>query len=168
METKIMLAGAIFVGGWVLYYLFGRQFVYNFVTAFPLIRGMNETQPDLIDRSAKNYTVISALVTGFICAVICIVVLIFCPLYLKICFAVGFIICAAMTWSKLSPDNREIFDSFCGTYYKFVRDDELRTAMYNKKPSQMKLRLHDMGLSTAFIPEFKKDGKNKDKDKDKD
>ena len=38
--------------------------------------------------------------------------------------------------------------------------------MYNKKPSQMKLRLHDMGLSTAFIPEFKKESKSKDNDKD--
>ena len=70
MEMKIMLAGAIFVGGWVLFYLFGRQFVFNFLTAFPLIRAMNETQPDLIDRSAKNYTVVSALVTGIICAVL--------------------------------------------------------------------------------------------------
>ncbi len=168
MEMKIMLAGAIFVGGWVLFYLFGRQFVFNFLTAFPLIRAMNETQPDLIDRSAKNYTVVSALVTGIICAVLCFVVFFFCPLYLKLCFAVGFLACAAMTWSKLTPDNRSIFDSFCGTYYKFVADDELRTAMYNKKPSQMKLRLHDMGLSTAFIPEFKKDDNSKKKGKDND
>ena len=158
---KIMFAGAILVGGWVLYYLFGRQFVYNFRTAFPLIRGMNDTQPDLIDQSAVNYTRVSAFVTGLICAVLCFVVLFFCPLYLKISFAVGFLACAAMTWNRLTPDNREMFDSFCGTYYKFVVDDELRTAMYNKKPSQMKLRLHDMGLSTAFIPEFKKEKSEK-------
>ena len=166
MEMKIMFAGAILVGGWVLYYLFGRQFAYNIRTAFPLIRAMQETQQDLIDISAKNYTVVSALVTGIICAVLCFVVFFFCPLSLKICFAVGFLACAAMTWNKLTPDNRDMFDSFCGTYYKFVVDDALRTAMYNKKPSQMKLRLHDMGLSTAFIPEFKKESKSKDNDKD--
>ena len=32
----------------------------------------------------------------------------------------------------------------------------------------MKLRLHDMGLSTAFIPEFKKDDNSKKKGKDND
>ena len=92
MEMKIMFAGAILVGGWVLYYLFGRQFAYNIRTAFPLIRAMQETQQDLIDISAKNYTVVSALVTGIICAVLCFVVFFFCPLYLKICFAVGFLL----------------------------------------------------------------------------
>ena len=48
-----------------------------------------------------------------------------------------------------------MFDSFCAAYYRFVPDDELRTAMYNKKPSQMKKRLHEMRISTDFIPEFK-------------
>jgi len=58
--------------------------------------------------------------------------------------------------NKLTPIDRAMFDTFCAAYYRFVPDDELRTAMYNKKPSQMKLRLHDMELSTAFIPDFKK------------
>ena len=38
MEMKIMFAGAILVGGWVLYYLFGRQFAYNIRTAFHIRR----------------------------------------------------------------------------------------------------------------------------------
>ena len=48
-----------------------------------------------------------------------------------------------------------MFDAFCATYYQFVPDDELRTAMYNKKPSQMKVRLHAMDARTDFIPVFK-------------
>ena len=56
---------------------------------------------------------------------------------------------------RLSPKNRNMFDSFCAAYYRFVPDDELRTAMYNKKPSQMKKRLHEMRISPDFIPEFK-------------
>lgn len=43
-----------------------------------------------------------------------------------------------------------MFDSFCAAYYRFVPDDELRTAMYNKKPSQMKKRLHEMRISNRF------------------
>ncbi len=158
METKILFGGVMVAAGWLAYYLFGRQFIFNFATAFPLIRQMNETQEDLIAPGAKRYTTISAVLTGIICALICFVVFRFCPLYLKISFAVGALVCAVMLWNKLTPDNRNMFDSFCTAYYKFVPDDELRTAMYNRKPSQMKLRLHDMGLSTSFIPVFKKEG----------
>ena len=122
-----------------------------------LIRQMQETQEDLIAPGARRYTVTSTVVMGLLCLIICGVVLFFCPLYLKISFLVGVIVCAFMLVGKITPDNRDMFDSFCSTYYKFVPDDELRTAMYNKKPSRMKLRLHDMELSTAFIPDFKKD-----------
>ena len=48
MGMKIMWAAILAFGGWLGYYLFGRQIVYNFVTAFPLIRQMTETQEDLI------------------------------------------------------------------------------------------------------------------------
>lgn len=157
MEMKILWGGALVVVGWLAYYLFGRQFIFNFVTAFPLIKKMKETDKDLIADTAKKYTTTSAAVTGLICAVICFVILYFCPLYLKISFFAGVIISAVMFKDRLSADNRDMFDSFCGTYYRFVPDDELRTAMFNRKPSQMKLRLHDMNLSTAFIPDFKKE-----------
>lgn len=156
MEMKILWAGAMVVAGWLAYYLFGRQFIFNFVTAFPLIRKMKETDKDLIADTAKKYTVTSAVVTGLICAVICFVIIYFCPLYLKLSFFVGAIVGAVMFKDRLDACNRDMFDSFCGTYYRFVPDDELRTAMFNRKPSQMKLRLHDMELSTDFIPEFKK------------
>lgn len=157
MAMKIIWAAALAFVGWIGYYLFGRQLAFNLKTANPLIRQMNETQEDLIAPGAKRYTLISTIVMSLLCVVICVVVFLFCPLYQKICFAAGVVICALMLIGKTTPDNRDMFDSFCTVYYKFVPDDELRTAMYNKKPSRMKLRLHDMGLSTAFIPAFKKD-----------
>lgn len=61
-----------------------------------------------------------------------------------------------MFWTKLTPENRPMFDTFCNGYYRFVPDDELRTAMYNKKTGQMKARLKSMGIQGSFIPEFKK------------
>ena len=156
MAMKIMWGAGLAFIGWIGYYLFARQLIFNLITAFPLIRKMNETQEGLIAPGAKRYTVISSCVMGLLCLVICAVVFWFCPMYQKICFASGAVVCAFMLSGKISADNRDMFDSFCSTYYKFVPDDELRTAMYNKKPSRMKLRLHDMGLSTSFIPTLKK------------
>ena len=89
MGMKIMWAAILAFGGWLGYYLFGRQLVYNFVTAFPLIRQMTETQEDLIAPGAKRYTVISAIVMGVLCIIICVAVFLLCPLYLKISFAAG-------------------------------------------------------------------------------
>ena len=84
-----------------------------------------------------------------------VIVVLLCKTYLMICFFVGALIALCMYIGRLSPKNRNMFDSFCAAYYRFVPDDELRTAMYNKKPSQMKKRLHEMRISTDFIPEFK-------------
>ena len=56
---------------------------------------------------------------------------------------------------RVSARNREMFDSFCNSYCRFVPDDELRTAMYNKKTGQMKARLKAMGIDGSFIPDFK-------------
>ena len=155
MAMKIIWSAVLFFVGWIGYYLFGRQLIFNFKTAFPLIRQMQETQEDLIAPGAKRYTVTSTVVMGLLCLIICGVVLFFCPLYLKISFLVGVIVCAFMLVGKITPDNRDMFDSFCSTYYKFVPDDELRTAMYNKKTGQIKSRLKAMGIEGSFVPEFK-------------
>ncbi|MBO6094153.1 MAG: hypothetical protein J6P40_11175, partial [Oscillospiraceae bacterium] len=120
MAMKIIWSAVLVFVGWIGYYLFGRQLIFNFVTAFPLIRQMEETQEDLIAPGAKRYTVISTVVMAILCLIICGVVLFFCPLYLKISFAVGAVVCAFMLAGKITPDNRDMFDSFCSSYYKFV------------------------------------------------
>ena len=154
MSMKVMWGGAIMFGGWLWFYMFIRQFLFNILTAYPLIKKMNQADAGLIAVGANRYTTVSVAVCLIVSAAIAAVVIIFCPLYLIICFFAGAIIALIAFLPKLTAKNRAMFDIFCGSYYRFVPDDELRTAMYNKKPSQMKLRLHTMGLSTDFIPKF--------------
>ena len=155
MEMKIMLAAAIFFGGWLWSYLFIRQFLFNLITAFPLIKKIKSLQEDLIAVGAVRYTVVSLITCGVVAAIILAVVIRFCPKYLMISFLVGAAMALIMLLNKLSPNNRPMFDAFCSSYCRFVTDDELRTAMFNKKPGQIKTRLRAMGILDTFVPEFK-------------
>lgn len=154
MSMKVMWGGALLFCGWMWFYLFVRQLLFNFMTAYPLIKSMRKTQEELIAIGAKRYTTVSVVVCTVICAIVAGAIIAFCPLYMIICFFAGAAVALVTYLPKLTPKNRAMFDIFCSTYYRFVPDDELRTAMYNKKPSQMKLRLHIMELSTDFIPKF--------------
>lgn len=154
MSMKVLWAGAMLFGGWLWFYLFGRQLCFNFLIAYPLIKRMQKTAPELIAVGANRYTTVSVVVNLLVCGGLAAVVFIFCPLYLKLSFVVGALIAAAMVIPKMKVTNREMYDIFCASYYRFVPDDELRTAMYNKKPSQMKMRLHVMELDIDCIPKF--------------
>lgn len=156
MQMKVLGAGALLMAGWLWFYLFVRQFLFNFMTAYPLIKGMEKAQDGLIAIGARRYTLVSNISCAVICLIIIAIVVLLCPWYFVICFFAGALVALFMYLPLLRPNNRAMFDSFCSTYYRFVPDDELRTAMYNKKTSQMKVRLHDMGVSDAFIPQFKK------------
>lgn len=155
MSTKIMFAAAIFLLGWLWSYFFVRQLLFNFLTAFPLIKRMNTLQDGMIAPGAKRYTVISCLACVVMGGIVLAVILRFCPLYLIITFLVSAAAALLMLLNKLSPRNRPMFDAFCNAYYRFVPDDELRTAMYNKKTGQINSRLKAMGVEGTFIPEFK-------------
>lgn len=154
MEMKVLWAGALFLAGWLWFYFFLRQFIFNFTVAFPLIKRMSAVSDGLIHKSALRYTWVSVAVCLVFIAAALFVVLRYCSVYLIISFFAGAAIGLAFYIKQLSPRCRAMFDAFCGTYYQFVPDDELRGAMYAKKPSQMKLRLHAMSLPTDFIPEF--------------
>ena len=154
MEIKIMLAAAIFFGGWLLSYVFIRQLLFNFMTAYPLIRKMQEIDKDLIAVGAKRYTNTSVFVCLAIIAVIVFLVLFFCPKYLIISFFVGAALCLAMIIGKLSPRSRTMFENFCSGYCRFVPDDELRTIMYNKDIKKINRRLRELNYSSSFVPEF--------------
>lgn len=154
MEMKVLWAGAMFLGGWLFFYFFVRQLVFNFTVAYPLIRNMRGAQEELIHKSAVRYTTVSVAVCLVFIAAVCFVVFRFCASYLIISFFAAALIALGFYFTKLNPRCRAMFDAFCGTYYQFVPDDELRAAMYAKKPSQMKLRLHAMNVPTDFIPEF--------------
>ena len=156
ISTKIMLAGAIFLGGWLWSYVFVRQILFNYITAFPLIKKMRSLREDLIAVGADRYTTISTIVCFFFAAVFLFVVIRFCPLYLILCFAGGAIVAFVMLLRMVSPRNRAMFDAFCSAYCRFVPDDELRTAMYNKKTGPIRARLKAMELSGTFIPQLRK------------
>ena len=155
MQMKFLWAGAAAMMGWVLYYMFARQLIFNFTTAYPLVKKMKAARQDLIADSADKYTTTSVAAIIFILAVLIFVLVRFFALYIIIAFFVGFAVCGIMLIKNIGPENRKIFDTFCGAYYRFVPDDELRTDMYNCKPSKMKVRLHEMGVSTDWIPDFK-------------
>ena len=157
MEVKIMYAGLFFFLGWGWFYLFMRQFLFNILTAFPLIKKMRSLQKDLIAVGASRYTAVSLAVCVFISALLIGILAWLCAPYLLISFGVGALLGLVMFFTKLTPTNRPMFDTFCDGYYRFVPDDELRTAMYNKKTGQMKIRLREMGIEGSFIPEFKKE-----------
>ena len=156
MSMKIMLAGAIFLGGWLWSYIFIRQILFNFVTAFPLIKKMRALKEDLIAIGADRYTIVSTVVCCFFAAILLFVVIRFCPLYLTLCFAGGALIAFVMLLKMVSPRNRAMFDSFCSAYCRFVPDDGLRTAMFNKKTGPIRARLKELELNGTFIPEFRK------------
>lgn len=154
LEFKIMLAAALFFGGWLVSYVFLRQLLFNFFTAYPLIKKMQELDPELIAVGAKRYTNTSVAVCAVATALIVALVLIFCPTYLIISFFVGMAVCLVMLAGKLSPRNRAMFESFCSGYCRFVPDDELRTILYNKDVKKINRRLREMGYSSSFVPEF--------------
>ena len=157
LPIKIMLGAFIFLVGWLWYYLFFRQFVDNFTTAFPIIKKMKSSDEDLISPNATKYTNVSVFASLAICIIIAAIVVFLCRkhYYYIIAFCAGAILSFAASIKTLSPKNRAMFEAFCTAYYRFVPDDELRTAMYNKKISQMKARLHEMNISDSFIPDFK-------------
>jgi hypothetical protein len=155
METKILLAAVFFFVGWLWSYLFLRQLLFNVLTAYPLIRKMHATREDLIAVGAMRYTGVSVVTCLIVSAIILFAVIRFCKLYNIISFAVGAVAALLMLLNKLTPKNRPMFDAFCSAYCRFVPDDELRTAMYNKKPGQIKSRLREMGLDSSFVPQFK-------------
>ena len=157
METKIMLCAGVFFGGWLWFYLFMRQFLFSLMTAYPMIRKMQEIDPNLIAVGAKRYTNTSIIVCTVFSAIVLFVIFRFCPHYLIISFFVGAVLCMLMLWGKLSPQNKAMFENFCAGYCRFVGDDELRTLMFNKEIKKINRRLREMGYDRSFVPEFKQD-----------
>ncbi|MBR5094651.1 MAG: hypothetical protein IK095_06110 [Oscillospiraceae bacterium] len=160
IESKIMLAGFIVLAGFLWSYLFLRQICFNFIIAYPMIRKMNSIQDDLIAVGAKRYTNVSVVATSIIGGIFLALAIWLClrpgRYYLLISFIGGAVTALVLFLLRMSPSNKEVFDLFAGAYYRFVPDDELRTILANKEYKKIRPRLHDMGISGTFIPEFKK------------
>ena len=160
MEVKILYGGLALLGGWLWFYLLLRQFIFNIVTAYPVISKMKKIDKELIAIGATRYTNVSLIVTGLFAAGIAFLVFHFGKSHIYINFIVGAVIALIMYCTKLDYKNRPRFEAFCNSYYRFIPDDELRTAVYNKKYGQVKTRLKAMGFSDTFVPEFR-EKKNK-------
>ena len=155
MEGTILFVGFMFLGGWLWSYLFVRQILFNFIVAFPMIKKMRALQEDLIAIGARRYTVISTAVCAVLAAILLAVVFVFCSLWPKLSFTAGAVIAFFMLLYMVTPRSKAMYDAFCNAYYRFVPDDELRTAIYNKKRGPIRARLKAMGLTDTFLPEFK-------------
>ena len=155
MEMNYIWAAAIFFGGWLWSYLFLRQLLFDLLTALPLIKKLRTINEDLIAVGASRYTIISLIMCIAMSILILAIVLILCPTYLLICFFVGAAAALLMLIGKLGPKNRPMFDAFCSSYCRVVPDDELRKAMFDKKPNHIKARLRAMGFRESFLPDFK-------------
>ena len=156
---NIMWAGVFLALGWLWFYLFIRQFLFNLMTAYPLLKQMNALDKELIAVGARRYTHISTGVSAFFALAAAAAVIAFCALYLKICFFIGGLVALVMFVPTLSYKHKPMFETFCGSYYRFVPDDELRTAIYNKKIPDIQRRLRAMGFSAEFVPQFDKKSK---------
>lgn len=158
MEMKIMLAGAVVLGGFLWAYLFVRQFIFNVRVAYPIIRKMNSLQPDLISIGAVRYTRISDLVTIGVGGALLAGIIYLCRnnLLMLISFAIGAVFAIVFIVMRCKPSNKEMFDLFSNAYSRFIPDDELRTIMYNKEYEKVKARLKNMGIRETFLPDFKK------------
>ena len=161
-SITIMFIGLIFVAGWFLGYLFIRQIVFNFKTAYPVLKSMKETDENLIVYgNAKKYTSVSVATCFFVLALFTAVVFVlyfktnFFNLAFLIAYLAGLVVSYFTVFRQMEPDNKKTFESFCAAYYRFIPDDQLRTDMYNLKIPAMKLRCHDLGISTAWIPSLK-------------
>ena len=154
MAMKIMWAAAIFFGGWLFSYLFFRQLSFNFLVAYPTVKKLRGLDPELVAPGADKYTNMSVLVCVLTIAVISFVVIRFCKLYLIISFFVGVVSALLMFLPKMKFTDRDTFNLFCSAYSRFVPDDELRTAMYERKPKEIRSRLKAMELDSSVIPTF--------------
>ena len=154
MAMKIMWAAAIFFGGWLFSYLFVRQLVFNFLSAYPTVRKMRKLDPELIAPGADKYTNISVIVCCIVILVVCFLVIRFCKLYLLISFFVGVFSALIMFLPRMKITERSTFDLFCSAYCRFVPDDALRTAMYERNPKDIRRRLREMELDDSVIPTF--------------
>lgn len=159
MEVKILYGGLALVGGWFWFFMFMRQFFFNILTAYPLIKKIKKIDKELIAIGATRYTTVSLVVTGLLGALTAFLVLFFSvrkgAAFVYLNFCIGAVIAFIMFITKLGYRSKPMFEVFCNSYYRFVPDDELRTAIYNKKYNQIKARLKVMGFNETFIPEFK-------------
>ena len=156
MDAKIMYAALIFVAGWFFFSICLRQLIYDFTVGYPLIKKFGDAGETIFAaKPARNLNTISVLVWLALCAGLSFVIIYFCPLYLMLSFWGGVLLGVIVYATKLGPRTKSNFEAFCRTYYRFMPDDELRTATYNVDLPRMRAALRALNCDLKF--DLKKD-----------
>ena len=153
---RFIWIGVMFFAGWIWFYLFGRQLIFNFTAAYPTIKKMRSLDKELIAPGADKYTNVSVIVCIVVIAAVAALIVRFCKLDLLISFFAGAFVALLLYIPSSTITTRNTFDLFCSAYSRFVPDDALRTAMYGRDVKDIKKRLKEMDFADTFVPEFKK------------
>ncbi|MEG1632699.1 MAG: hypothetical protein RR314_01480 [Oscillospiraceae bacterium] len=156
MAEKIMYGALIFIGGWFYFYVCLRQFVFDLTVGFPLIKKFGDAGETVFaPKPARWLNIISTVIWLLICIGIGWASFRFFALYLLIAFWAGALLGVALYINKLGPRTRSNFEAFCRTYYRFMPNDELRTAAYNADLPGMRAALRSLNSDLKF--DLKKD-----------
>ena len=144
MDKQVMYAALLFVAGWFYFYICLRQFIFDFTVAYPLIKKFGDAGV-MASVGAKRLNTISVVIWLIICVGIAFVVIRFCPVYLLVTFFLGTAIGFVVFFRKLGPRTQSNFEAFLHTYYRFVENDELRSAMSSADLPKIRAALHTLG-----------------------
>lgn len=153
MDTKIMFGALIFVAGWFYFYICIRQLIFDFTVGYPLISKFGGAGEKVIAATpARRLNTISVVIWLGICVGLGWVVFHFClsKLWLFLPFWGGALLGLICFIGKLGPRFKPNFEAFCRTYYRFMPDDELRTAAYHTDLPRMRAALRALDVDLKF------------------
>lgn len=151
MDQKIMFGALIFVAGWFYFYICVRQLIFDFTVGYPLIKKFGDAGESVIAAGpARRLNTVSVVVWLAICAALGFLIVRFAALYLCLCFWGGALVGLACFINKLGPRTKSNFEAFCRSYYRFMPDDELRTATYHTDLPRMRAALRALGADVKF------------------
>ena len=156
MANQVLYAALMFLVGWLWYFLVVRQFVFNFTTVRPMLNRFKKLSPEwntIISINSFRYLSINIIVWILISAGLCLLAYYLCRnhMYLFISFLIGGMVGVFTFLGRYSEYTERNFKDFCSTYYRFVFDDELRTAMFNSKVPAMKKRMEILNLDKEIL-----------------
>ena len=147
MEAKIMYGALMLVVGWLYFYICLRQLIFDFTVGYPLIKRFGAAGDQIIAvKPARSLNTISVCVWFALCAGLGFLVIHFCPLWLMLPFWGGALLGVATFATRLGPGTKSNLEAWLRTYYRFMPDDELRTACYNTDLPRIRAALRALGV----------------------
>lgn len=151
LAKQIMFFALMAVAGWLYFYICLRQLIFDFAVGYKLIKVFDSIGENVFGaQGARRLNTISVVIWTIICIVLAWVVIHFCDLYLIIGFFVGAAGALLMYIKRLGITTRSNFNAFCGTYCRFIADDELRQAAAQYDVKKMNALIKKMGSDVKF------------------